>query len=106
MTYDYDPVGNRNFVIEDLPGGSSETTTYTYSDFNGAFCRPGRFYSQGQVLAATNSQGTTDYGWDDNGNLVVEGDAAAGRSRSTSTITRTGCSSIVYNNGANKRVQL
>ena len=57
VTYDYDPVGNRNFVIEQFAGGSSETTSYTYSDFN-------------QVLSTTNNQGTTDYGWDDNGNLV------------------------------------
>ncbi len=57
VQYDYDPVGNRNFVIEQLANGSTETTTYTYSAFN-------------QVLTTTDSQGTTSYGWDDNGNLV------------------------------------
>jgi len=57
VVYDYDPVGNRNFLTESWDGGGSETTNYTYSDFN-------------QVLSTTNSGGTTTYGWDDNGNLI------------------------------------
>ncbi|MBW1810229.1 MAG: hypothetical protein JRJ87_18675 [Deltaproteobacteria bacterium] len=59
VIYDYDPVGNRNFVTESWDGGGSETTNYTYSDFN-------------QVLTTTNSVGTTAYGWDDNGNLTTK----------------------------------
>jgi RHS repeat-associated protein len=57
VQYQYDPVGNRQFVTESWQGGSTETTNYTYSDFN-------------QVLSTTNNQGTTNYLWDDNGNLI------------------------------------
>ncbi len=57
VTYQYDPVGNRQNVTESFSGGGSDTTNYTYSDFN-------------QVLSTTNGQGTTNYAWDDNGNLI------------------------------------
>ncbi len=57
VAYQYDPVGNRQFVTESWNGGPPEATTYNYSDFN-------------QVLSTTDSQGTTGYAWDDNGNLV------------------------------------
>jgi RHS repeat-associated protein len=57
VTYQYDPVGNRQYVTEAFSGGGSDTTSYTYSDFN-------------QVLSTINSQGTTSYAWDDNGNLI------------------------------------